>query len=163
MSLYPKAPDAPASISPADPAEIAKRIIAGFETGTITFPFTTAKYGDNYKLPPDLGKNPELAKAHFVGPCLLLADDPGDPEAPGRGSGDIATFNKVWDEIHKEKAALTGVNPVDHPTEAKYVAALDAEAVHLDGQTWADGTIAAEEVADFASLKAKKLAVAEGP
>lgn len=144
MPIYPRAPTAPKSITPMDPAVVAARIIEGMETGKITYSFTTAKYTDTYPLPG-------FSRGDFLGPCLLLADVAGK----GQGSDDVATFNKVWDEIHREKDALAGVNPVDSGDEAEYVAALTAKARHLDPQKWADGTVASREVADFAALKTK--------
>jgi len=147
MSLYPKAPLTP-SLELMDANEVAKRIIEGMETGKITFPFTTSKYGNSYKLPG-------LTKGDFTGPCLRLADDPDDVKNPGRGSDDIATYNRVWDEIHAEKSALAGVSVIEYSSKPAYIAALALESTHLDPLKWADGTIAANEVASFTALKTK--------
>ncbi len=155
MSLYPKAPLAPPVLrDPVDADEIARRIIEGIETGKITFPFDTKRYGNTYEL-PGFGKNPEQAKPHFLGPCLRLPDDPTDLKNPGRGSNDMATFNQVWKEIHRDKLNLAKVRAVSFSTKAQYILALGEKAKHLDPQKWADGAIAAAGVADFAALKTK--------
>ena len=152
MSLYPKSPERVAAPQAMDADLVAARILEGMETGKITYSFTTATYGATYTLPG-------LSRADFLGPCLLLPDDPDDSENPGRGSDDVATFNRIWDEIHREKLELGKVNAIEHSTESEYVAALQDRAKHLDPQKWADGTIAAAEVTGFSELKAK---LAEG-
>jgi hypothetical protein len=133
-----------------DAEEIARRVIEGFETGQITFPFTTSVYGSTYELP-------SKKRGDFLGPCLLLPDDPTDPENVSRGSDDAATFNRVWNEIHREKEDLTKVNAAEYDTKTDYEAALNQarKTGHLDISKWADGTIAAAGVVSFAALKTK--------
>lgn len=148
MSLYPKSPEKVAAPEPMDEDLIAARILEGMETGQITYSFATATYGNTYELPG-------YSRGDFLGPCLLLPDDPDDSENPGRGSDDKATFNRIWDEIHAEKADLANVQPAEFDTKSEYVAALQKKATRLDPTKWADGTIAATEASDFSELKAK--------
>lgn len=148
MSLYPKASEASLAPDPMDPEIVAARILEGMETGKITFSFTTASYGSTYELPG-------LKRGDFLGPCLMLPDDPDDAENPGRGSDDKDTFNQVWDEIHAEKVDLANVQPAEFDAKGEYVAALQEKATRLDPTKWADGTIAASGASDFSELKTK--------
>ena len=91
--------------------------------------------------------DPMSSKAQLVGGVLA-------------GSDDVAGFERVWDEVESERAALEAVRVADYATLSKFKTALSKSANRLDVDTWVDALKAVAGVSTWTELMALATEVA---
>lgn len=84
----------------------------------------------------------DKSKAVSIGECL-------------QGSDDIATFNRVWNEIVSEGNSFRSLSPADYKTEEEYKAELTKKKKYLDVDLFIAGIKSESSVDSFKDLKEK--------